>query len=125
MRTQIDVGGQVTDRGRWIEFKDGKYRFAAPWFISSAAAEFSEHRSTRRLGQSFGQRIFLRSSDPENVNRHRRRFGANHASSILGKADLRIRDLALSGLAAELPEDFADLRHSRRANRMTFREQPA
>jgi len=30
LRTQIDVAGQVTDRGRWIEFKDGKYRFAAP-----------------------------------------------------------------------------------------------
>ncbi|HYL60613.1 MAG TPA: CoA-transferase, partial [Candidatus Acidoferrales bacterium] len=28
LRTQIDVGGQVTDRGRWIELKDGKYRFA-------------------------------------------------------------------------------------------------
>jgi hypothetical protein len=30
LRTQIDVAGQVTDRGRWIEFKDGKYQFAAP-----------------------------------------------------------------------------------------------
>jgi acyl CoA:acetate/3-ketoacid CoA transferase beta subunit len=30
LRTQIDVGGQVTDRGRWIEFKDGKYTFATP-----------------------------------------------------------------------------------------------
>jgi hypothetical protein len=29
LRTQIDVGGQVTDRGRWIELVDGKYRFAA------------------------------------------------------------------------------------------------
>jgi glutaconate CoA-transferase, subunit B len=28
LRTQIDVGGQVTDRGRWIELRDGKYRFA-------------------------------------------------------------------------------------------------
>jgi hypothetical protein len=29
LRTQIDVGGQVADRGRWIELKDGKYCFAA------------------------------------------------------------------------------------------------
>ncbi|HYA34496.1 MAG TPA: CoA-transferase [Candidatus Binataceae bacterium] len=28
LRTQIDVAGQVSDRGRWIEFKDGKYQFA-------------------------------------------------------------------------------------------------
>jgi hypothetical protein len=28
LRTQIDVGGQVTDRGRWVELADGKYRFA-------------------------------------------------------------------------------------------------
>jgi hypothetical protein len=28
LRTQIDVGGQVTDRGRWIELKDGKYQLA-------------------------------------------------------------------------------------------------
>ena len=63
-------------------------------------------------------------SDPENVDRHGGRFAANHAASILGKADLRIRDLALSGFAAKLPEDFADLRHAGRANRMTFREQP-
>jgi hypothetical protein len=28
LRTQIDVGGQVTDRGRWIELKDGRYQFA-------------------------------------------------------------------------------------------------
>ena len=28
LRTQIDVAGQVTDRGRWIELKEGKYRFA-------------------------------------------------------------------------------------------------
>ena len=27
LRTQIDVGGQVTDRGRWVELKDGKYCF--------------------------------------------------------------------------------------------------
>lgn len=28
LRTQIDVAGQVTDRGRWIELRDGKYVFA-------------------------------------------------------------------------------------------------
>ena len=28
LRTQIDVGGQVMDSGRWIELADGKYRFA-------------------------------------------------------------------------------------------------
>jgi glutaconate CoA-transferase subunit B len=28
LRTQIDVGGQVTDRGRWIELRDGKYPVA-------------------------------------------------------------------------------------------------
>lgn len=28
LRTQIDVGGQVTDRGRWVELRDdGKYHF--------------------------------------------------------------------------------------------------
>jgi len=28
LRTKIDVAGQVTDRGRWIELRDGKYVFA-------------------------------------------------------------------------------------------------
>lgn len=28
LRTQIDVSGQVTERGRWIELHEGKYRFA-------------------------------------------------------------------------------------------------
>jgi len=28
LRTKIDVAGQVTDRGRWIEQRDGKYVFA-------------------------------------------------------------------------------------------------
>jgi len=28
LRTKIDVAGQVTDRGRWIENRDGKYVFA-------------------------------------------------------------------------------------------------
>lgn len=28
LRTQIDVAGQTTDRGRWIEQRDGKYLFA-------------------------------------------------------------------------------------------------
>ncbi|HTY55706.1 MAG TPA: CoA-transferase [Candidatus Binataceae bacterium] len=28
LRTKIDVAGQVTDRGRWIEHRDGKYVFA-------------------------------------------------------------------------------------------------
>jgi len=28
LRTRIDVAGQVTDRGRWIENRDGKYVFA-------------------------------------------------------------------------------------------------
>ena len=29
LRTQIDVAGQTTDRGRWIERKGDKYVFAA------------------------------------------------------------------------------------------------
>jgi glutaconate CoA-transferase subunit B len=28
LRTKIDVAGQVTDRGRWIELRDGKYVFS-------------------------------------------------------------------------------------------------
>ncbi len=28
LRTQIDVSGQVTERGHWIELHEGKYRFA-------------------------------------------------------------------------------------------------
>jgi glutaconate CoA-transferase, subunit B len=28
LRTKIDAGGQTTDRGRWIELRDGKYCFA-------------------------------------------------------------------------------------------------
>lgn len=28
LRTQIDVSGQVTERGRWVELHEGKYRFA-------------------------------------------------------------------------------------------------
>jgi glutaconate CoA-transferase, subunit B len=28
LRTQIDVAGQVTDRGRWVELSNGTYRFA-------------------------------------------------------------------------------------------------
>src|SRR5271166_5008008 len=78
------------------------------------------HSPTALARQSCFAVISRVRSDSENVNRHGRRFAPNHASSILGKADLRIRDLALSGLAAELPEDFAYLRNAGRADRMTF-----
>jgi hypothetical protein len=28
LRTQLDVRGQLTDVGRWIEYRDGEYAFA-------------------------------------------------------------------------------------------------
>jgi hypothetical protein len=52
-------------------------------------------------------------------------LAANHAPVVLRQSDLRAQHLLVAGLAAQLLEQLVELGHSRRTDRVPFREQSA